>query len=179
MHDKNYFYLYLAALTGITFIHNTLILALVLAGVFILSREDLFYLVKKTLLSVLVFNTVVSLSYLLMGLYKEVDYTFLVLFNLRVFLLTYVSFWFLERVNIFRVLPKKAAALVALSFSQIYLFRKAFLDFWMGVHSRWNGFGYLKWFKSLKAMSFYFLNKTLHNSTEIGMGMKSRGFFDD
>ena len=179
MKDRVYFYLYLCLIILFTLIHNIYFLAISLVAIFILSRRDFRYLIKKSLFSVLFFSVIVSLSYLFMGLFKEVDYGFLALFNLRVFLLTYISFWVLENINIFKVLPKNVATLIALSFSQIYQFRNSFLDFWMGVSSRWNGFGYIKWIKSLKAMSFYFLNKTIHNGQEISMGMKSRGFFDD
>ncbi|HIE35353.1 MAG TPA: hypothetical protein EYP79_04075 [Campylobacterales bacterium] len=179
MRDRVIFYFYIFFLILFTLIHNIYILAIFIILLFIFSKKDFFYLFKKTFLSIIFFNFIVTISYLLMSLFKKVDFTFLILFNLRVFLLTYLTFWVFEKINIFKILPKRFAILIAFSFSQIVFFKNAFLDFWMGVSSRWSSFGYGKWINSLKSLSFNFLNKALHNSQEINMGMKSRGFFDD
>ncbi len=179
MKDKILFYAYLGLILLFTTVHNIYFLLFSLVLVLIISKKDIYYLLKKTLLSVFLFSFVVSLSYLVTGLFKEIDYSFLALFNIRVFLLTYMSFWVLENVNIFKVLPERKAILVALSFSQIYHYKNSFLDFWLGIRSRWSKVTYLKWIKSLKAMIFYFLNKSLHTGFEMNMGMRSRGFFDD
>ncbi|WP_200763032.1 hypothetical protein [Nitrosophilus alvini] len=95
--------------------------------------------------------------------------------------MTYLTFFILEKINIFKALSfsKSLSSLVALSFSQINIFRRSFSDFWMGLKSRQAVFSYTDWLKSVKSAVFFFLNKTLHSSRDISAGMKSRGFFDD
>jgi cobalt/nickel transport system permease protein len=92
-----------------------------------------------------------------------------------------MTFLMLEKINIFKALSfsKSLSSLIALSFSQINIFRRSFSDFWMGLESRQAVFSYMDWLKSVKSTVFFFVNKTLHSSQEISAGMKSRGFFDD
>jgi len=172
---------YLLALVLFTSIHEPMLLLLALVTLFLIAGKSFFYLFKKTLKSLFVTLVVVSLSYLTMGLFKKIDPNFLILLNLRVVLLTFMTFLMLERVNLFKALSfsKQLSALVAIAFSQMTIFRRTFTEFKMGYSSRTVKPTFSTWLISLKAALLYFLNKTLHTSKEITNGMKSRGFFND
>jgi len=177
--DRVLFYGYLCLVLLFTSIHNTLLLGGALLVLFLLSYKEFFYLFKKSLLSVVMFSGFISLTYLLSGIFREIDYHFLLLLNLRVFLLSYLSFYIFEQINIFNIFSKRLSRVLALAFSQIHQYKRFFIEFKHGTQSRWASFTYSKWLLSLKSMIFYFLNKSLHNSQEITMGMRSRGFFHD
>ncbi|RUM45899.1 MAG: hypothetical protein DSY46_01440 [Hydrogenimonas sp.] len=179
--DKLLFFAYLGLLILFTSIHEKYLLLSALILFFFVSGKKFFYLLKKTFKSVIIFTSVVSIAYVISGLFKTIDYNFVILFNIRVFLLTYMTFLLLEKINIFKALAfsKGLSSLIALSFSQINIFRRSFLEFWMGLKSRQALFSYTNWLKSVKSTIFFFVNKTLHSSQEISAGMKSRGFFDD
>ena len=179
MKDRLIFYGYLAALVLFSLTHNEYILCSAIVLAIILSGKKRVYLLKKSLLSFAIFGLGVTLAYALISLLKSQDLTFLASFNLRIFLFFYLAFWVIEEINIFNALPKKLSFALALAFSTILHYKKSFLDFWLGVKSRWPGFRYSYWVKSLKAFSFLFINKSLHDSKEMGYGMRSRGFFDD
>ncbi|SFP18943.1 hypothetical protein [Hydrogenimonas thermophila] len=172
---------YLLALVLFTSIHEPMLLLLGLSILFLVSGKSFFYLFKKTVKSLFITLIVVSLSYITMGLFKKIDPNFLILLNLRVVLLTFMTFLMLERVNLFKALSfsKQLSALVAIAFSQMTIFRRTFSEFKMGYASRTVKPTFSTWLISLKAALLYFLNKTLHTSKEITNGMKSRGFFND
>jgi cobalt/nickel transport system permease protein len=179
--DRIFFFVYLFLLVFFTTIHEKYLLLFALIVFFLISGKKFLYLFKKTFKSVIIFTSVVSVSYLISGFFKTIDYNFVILFNIRVFLMTYVTFLMLEKINIFKALSfsKSISSLIALSFSQINIFRRSFLDFWMGINSRQAVFSYIDWLKSVKSTALFFVNKTLHSSQDISAGMKSRGFFDD
>ncbi len=179
MKDRVFFYVYLASLILFSLIHDEYILGAAIALAIVLSGRKRGYLFKKSLISFAIFGFSVTIAYILFSLLKSEDMTFLVSFNLRIFLFFYLAFWVIEEINIFNALPKKLSFALALAFSTILHYKKSFLDFWLGVKSRWPGFRYSYWVKSLKAFSFLFINKSLHDSKEMGYGMRSRGFFDD
>jgi cobalt/nickel transport system permease protein len=181
MKDRALFFAYLGLLILFTSIHEKYLLLAALMIFFLFSGKKFLYLVKKTLKSVIIFTSIVSIAYLVSGFFKTIDYSFVILFNIRVFLLTFMTFFMLEKINIFKALSfsKGLSLLIALSFSQINIFRRSFSDFWMGLESRQAVFSYMDWLKSVKSTVFFFVNKTLHSSQEISAGMKSRGFFDD
>ncbi len=181
MKDRVIFFLYLASLLVFTSIHDEILLLCALIVLFLFSGDSLVYLLKRTLKSIVAFTSVVSVSYLAAGFFQAVEYDFLILFNIRVFLLTYMTFFVFERINIFKALSfsKRLSWLVALSFSQINIYRRSFLEFWMGLMSRQPVLSYANWLKSVKSVTLFFMNKTLYSSRDISAGMKSRGFFDD
>ncbi|WOE69163.1 hypothetical protein RZR97_08575 [Hydrogenimonas thermophila] len=172
---------YISALVLFTSIHKPMLLLFALVTLFLVAGRSFFYLFKRTVKSLFISLLVVSLSYLAMGLFKKIDPNFLILLNLRVVLLTFMTFLMLERINLFKALSfsKQLSALVAIAFSQMTIFRRTFSEFKMGYASRTVKPTFSTWLISLKAALLYFLNKTLHTSKEITNGMKSRGFFND
>ena len=179
--DQYLFFIYLFFLILFTSIHHIGILLFALGILFLLSHKQLKYLAKRTFKTVWISLLVISLSYLFSGLFKEINPMFIVLLNIRVFLLTFMTFTLLEKINIFNLLSfsKKLSSLVALSFSQMHIFQRTFTEFQMGHMSRTQKPTYTTWLKSLNATLLYFVNKTLHSSKDISFGMKSRGFFHD
>lgn len=179
--DQYLFTIYLFLLVLFTSIHNIWYLLVAMVSIFMLSYKNLKYLFIRVSKTVWLSLLVISLSYLFMGLFKEIKLSFIVLLNIRVFLLTFMTFAMLERINIFNLLAfsKRLTSLVTLSFSQIYIFQRTFAEFQMGYTSRTLKPTLATWLKSLNATLFYFVNKTLHTSKDISLGMKSRGFFND
>ena len=181
--DHLLFGLYIVMLVVLTSVHRPLFItaALLLLCAVAAYTDLLTLLLKRTFKSIWAALAVISLSYLAMGLFKPIDPAFLLLLNLRVFTLTMMTFLMLEHVNLFRVLSfsKKLTSLVTLSFSQIHIFRRTFVEFQLGYASRTARPGWRSYLKALRAILVYFVNKTLHTSQEISLGMKSRGFFHD
>ncbi len=175
MYDRLKFLGYLTAAVGSGFVNDPAVLLMMLLFVFLLVK-DRAALLKRAFLPYLLFGVVVTVLY---GFMEGVDAEFLLLFNLRLFLLLFLGLWVASSVNFFMILPKKAATALHLAFSLIREYRNDFEEFWMAVRSRWAKESFFYWIKALKSMGFKFLQKSLYSSEEITLGMRSRGFLDD
>jgi len=175
--------LYIAAIIAITSVHHLGILSAGLAAAVAVAGRRAPRLVRKTLVAILLFNSVVTVSYVVISLLRnEFSLDFVILINLRVFLLTFLTFLTIDRINLFKALSfsKTLSYLLTLAASQIVAFRRLFDDFRMAFKSRTaRQAGPRDLRRHASSAASFFLQKSFQESTEITDAMKSRGFFDD
>ncbi len=175
--------LYISVVLLFSYVHDYRFFLLATPFLFILSGKDLWRIFKKTFMSVFIFSSFVSLSYTAFSLLKnQFDFEYLLLLNLRVFSITFLTFFFFSRFNIFKLFDfsKTLTFILVLSYSQINIFRKYFQDFKFAFKSR----TIIKPSKNdiynfVISVITFFGNKSVNNAKEITQAMNSRGFFID
>jgi cobalt/nickel transport system permease protein len=174
---------YLAAIVLATTVHEIGLLALGLGLVLALAGRHWIRILRRAFLAILLFNLVVSLSYgVIAGIQGTFSLDFLVLVNLRVLLLTCLTFLFVSRVNFFEALAfsRSLTYLFTLAYSQSMAFKQAFENFRLAFKSRRiEQVGLRDRYRHSARTGVHFLDKSLHQATEITQVMRSRGFFDD
>jgi cobalt/nickel transport system permease protein len=131
--------LYLAAVITATLIHHPLWLGSGLLLVLLIAQRDAITLLRRAVLTVLAFNTLISLSYLGMAWWQDISpWQTLLRLNLRVLLLTCLTFLFIARTNLFQALDfsKNLTYVLGLAYSQTLTFRRAHDDFRLALASR-------------------------------------------
>ena len=106
---------------------------------------------------------------------------YILLFNLRVFVLTLITLLFSHYVNIALALSfsKTLSFLLSVSLSQIYSYQKSYENFMLSLKSR-----LIKKMNERAKKEFitsvfgYFFTKALYDSEEKSLALKARGFFD-
>jgi cobalt/nickel transport system permease protein len=181
--DRVYLGLYLAAVLAATLIHAPVWLAAGLALVLLLAGRDAASLLRRAVLTVLAFNTLISLSYLGMAWWQEISpWQTLLRLNLRVLLLTCMTFLFIARSNLFQALSfsKDLTYVLGLAYSQSLVFRRAHDDFRLALASRsLRHPGLRDRFRASAAAVSWFIEKSLHAATQSSQALRSRGFFHD
>lgn len=174
---------YLSAIVLGTVVHEIALLALGLGLVLVLAGRDWLRVLRRACIAILLFNVVVTLSYgVLAGLRGTFSFEFVVLVNLRVLLLTCLTFLFVSRVNPFEALAfsRTLTYLFTLAYSQSMAFKQALADFRLAFKSRSiEPVALRDRYRHSARMGVHFLDKSLHQATEITQVMRSRGFFDD
>jgi cobalt/nickel transport system permease protein len=174
---------YLGAVVLATTVHQIGLLALGLGLVLALAGRSWLRILRRACIAILLFNLVVTVSYgVVAGLQGTFSLEFVVLVNLRVLLLTCLTFLFSSRVNLFEALAfsQSLTYLFTLAYSQSMAFRQAFEDFRLAFKSRRIGeVRLLDRYRHSASTGAHFLDKSLHRATEITQVMRSRGFFDD
>jgi len=183
MKDKVFLVLYIAAVILITSVHDLTILATVLAIAVVLSGKHCWKIASKALFTILAFNSIVTVPYVVMTFYQGgFSAYYVALINMRVFLLTFLTFLLVRRINPFVALgfSKSLVYLLTLAYSQVLTLRRLFEEFYLALKSR-----------SLKRLSIrdlyshgaatiaFFLQKSFNDAHDIAQAMKSRGFFND
>ncbi len=182
MKDRTALALYLCSLILITSVHDLVFLSVCLAVAVLVAGRSWRQIAKKAGLAILIFNSIVTLSYVVMStLQGRVSFHYVWLINLRVFLLTYLSFLLVERINLFKAFAfsRRLTVVVALAYSQTMVFRRLFDDFRLARQSRtFTRLGAGDLYRQGTAMGSFFLIKSLSDATSVTEAMKSRGFFD-
>ncbi len=183
MKHKIFLLIYIILILVLTSFHNVEFLFVFLLFLLILSGKNVFNLAKKSFFSILAFNSIISISYIILSFIQNKEWVdYIVLLNLRVFDLTFLTFLFASKVNLFKALDfsKTFSMILVLSYSQILLFKKTFEDFKLALKSRIITKTTPKKdiYNFVSTITFYFLNKSINNSKEISQAMKSRGFLD-
>jgi cobalt/nickel transport system permease protein len=175
--------LYLATVVGITFIHHAPTLALLLLAALVSSGARRWRLARRTLLAMLVFNLAVSLGYIAIALWRgDFQPGYLLLVNLRVFLLLYLGFWFTASVNLLSALSgwPVLRLLATLAISQIRTFERVLGDFDFAFRSRnLNSPRMLDKAHHAASKAQCLLDKSVAAANETALAMRSRGAFDD
>lgn len=175
--------IYFIAVVFITFIQDLHTLILVFITLLLLSIKDSLRLLKRVFLSILFFNSVVSISYLTIQILKGViDLEYLLVVNLRVVDMTYLTFLSFSRIKLFKALSfsKELVAVLVLSYSQILHYKRILEEFLTVLNLRVVKRGTLKDYLSFYGRLFELLfDKSVKNGREISQAMKSRGFFID
>jgi cobalt/nickel transport system permease protein len=182
MKGKTALVAYLAAIVAATSIHSLRFLSALLLVAVILGGRQRLHIAKRAVLTILLFNSIVTLSYAVISLIqKDFSPLFVARINLRVFLMTYLTFLFNARANPFKALAfsRSLSYVLTLAYSQVLTFRRLFEDFRLALRSRTLKRPSLKdLYRHGAATGSFFMQKCLIDSEEITQAMKSRGFFD-
>jgi len=174
---------YAAAVVAATTIHHVVFLGLVFAVASVIAGRDWGRVAGGALKAILFFNSVVTVSYTIVSVVQDgFSLEYVVLVNIRVFVLTFLTFLAARRINILRAVSfsRTLSYVITLALGQLVTFRRMLVDFRMAMASRSIRRPAMKdmYRHAASSASFFFL-KALNDSTEITDGMKSRGFFDD
>ena len=174
---------YLVLVVVITIVHEIGWLALGLGMVLALAGRSWLRILRRACIAILLFNVVVTLSYgVVAGLQGTFSLEYVALVNLRVLLLTCLTFLFVSRVNPFEALAfsRSLTYLFTLAYSQSMAFKQALENFRLAFKSRRiEQVGLRDRYRHSARIGVHFLDKSLHQATEITQVMRSRGFFDD
>ncbi|NPA16473.1 MAG: hypothetical protein GXO05_01890 [Aquificae bacterium] len=170
---------YILAVILLTTIHSIELYIGFFVLLSVLSGKDFIPVMKKTFVAVALFNGVITLAYILI---KGFDYGYIALINLRVIDMTFMTFLFVRRVNLFRLFEFSSILtyLLVISYSQILLFKRYYTEFILALKSRSiKTPGLAERYGFLRSATGFFIEKSVKNSSEISLAMKSRGFFMD
>jgi cobalt/nickel transport system permease protein len=181
MKDRLAMVAYLVAVVATTLIHDAAWLAAALGVALLLAGSDAWRILRRAFLPIAVFNVAVSLGYVVAGLIgNDFHFAYLILVNIRVLLLTFLTFLLAARVDFLRALnfSPTSSYLVVLALSQIMTFRRLQEEFRLAGESRrlrrWSlRDGYAR----STASAVRFFDKAEHGAAEIAAAMRSRGFF--
>jgi cobalt/nickel transport system permease protein len=181
--DTLAFIVYCAAVVAITLIHDTGLLALIFALVSLIAGKDWLRVASKALRAVVVFNAIVTVSYTAVSLVRG-DFSpgYLVLVNIRVFLLTFLTALAARRLNLLRVFSfsRTMSYVITLALGQLVTFRRMLDDFRMAMTSRTiRRAGLRDMYRHAASSASFFFSRSMNDAAEITHGMKSRGVFDD
>ena len=154
-------------------------LALFLIFTFVLDKNLKLFI--KSLKAVLLFNLGVSIGYVILSFFKNIDpWHYILYINLKVVLMTYFVFWYFNKISIveFFAFSREFSYLLTITLSQIYSYKKTFIDFRDAFRARVINVKNKE--KQFIVNTFkFFLNKAMKDSKERALAMKARGFFDD
>jgi cobalt/nickel transport system permease protein len=174
---------YAAAVVAVTFVHDPVWLAAGLLLAVLASGRGRWHRLVRTLWSVLVFSLTVSLGYVVVTVWRGgfvPDYLLLV--NLRVFLMVYLGFWFVARINVLDALRGRPllTLLATLAQSQIRVLARVIGDFRLAFISRNPSHPrFVDRARHAAAQGGTLLDKSMTSATEAALAMRSRGAFDD
>jgi cobalt/nickel transport system permease protein len=174
---------YAAAVVAVTLVHDPRWLGAALAVALAAGGRARWHLIRRTLFSVFAFNLVVSVGYLIVT-WRRGGFVpdYLLLVNLRVVLLVYLSFWFAARVDVLAALRGwPTLTLVAtLALGQMRTFGRIVRDFRFAFVSRNLRRPHFRdRARHAAAQSTTLLDKSLAAAAETTLAMRSRGAFDD
>ncbi|MFH1756121.1 MAG: hypothetical protein ABIA59_10520 [Candidatus Latescibacterota bacterium] len=174
---------YLTAVLLITSIHNILFYSICLGAVAICARGDFIKIAKRVFWAMLLFNSVITVSYAVIATIQGTfSVHYVVLINLRVFLLTSLTFLLVDKINPFKALAfsRSLMYLLTLAYSQALTLRRLYEEFRLALQSRSPSRPAVKDLYRHKASAGAFLlRKSINDTADITQAMKSRGFFND
>ncbi|MDD2385091.1 MAG: hypothetical protein PHN18_12940 [Sulfurospirillaceae bacterium] len=182
MHDRFLFGFYCLGLGIILSSHSLVYLSTYAFICLLLAKKEIFILLKRALKSILVFNLVISIGYIVTSMMQQrvwIDY--ILMFNIRVFDLTLLTFLFTRYANIAQALSfsKTLSFLWTISLSQIISYQKSYENFKLSLKSRVIKKMSERSQKEFIASAFgYFFKKALYDSEEKSLALKARGLFD-
>jgi cobalt/nickel transport system permease protein len=174
---------YLAVVVAVTLVHRLDVLAGALVLTAAAAGRDAPRLARRTATAVLFFTATVTLAYVAAALWRgRLSWYFVVLLNLRVFLLSFLSMLFASRINAFRALSfsRTLMYVLTLAYSQALAFRRLHDDFRLAFTSRSVTRPRARErYRHAASTASFFLRRALNETGEITMALTSRGFFDD
>ncbi len=180
--DRLLLILYLTAVVAATLVHEPSSLAAALVVLLLLAGHDATRLLRRSLRVILVFNLAVSLGYVLLAWLRGISpWETLLLINLRVLLLTLLTFLFISRVNLFRALDFSPTLswLLALAYSQALGFQRAHAEFRLALASRClERPRLIDRYRASAAAAAWFMDRALATARESALALRARGFFD-
>jgi cobalt/nickel transport system permease protein len=172
---------YAIAVLAATSIHDPWWLAAGLLGAVLLAGRRAPAIARRALRAIVLFSLVVSVGYAAGALFgQHVSIEYLMRINIRVYLLIFLTFLLVARVDLLRALnfSRSLTYLATLALSQIITFRRLFEDLRRAADSRRLRRrrlrdGYLQ----SAAAAVQLFDKAERTSGEIALAMRSRGFF--
>jgi cobalt/nickel transport system permease protein len=183
MKDIHWILLYFGTVVAVTLVHQPLYLLIGLVAVLMLAGPIRWRLLRKALLSMLLFNTVVSLGYLVIALMRsEFRPDYLVLINARVLLLVMLGFCLSARINFINALrfSPSLTFITTLAVGQIRLMSRVISDYRAAFTSRCvKRPGWRERSRLAVAQTEAVVELSHHAAIEISQAMRSRGVFND
>jgi len=172
---------YLAAIVALGFVHDVGIMIAVILLLVTLGGRKRWLLLRRAVAALLLFTMTVTLAYLIAEQFMGFPKAALLLINLRALAMTLMTFTLVSNINMARALSfsRTLSLLYILSVSQVIAFMRTYASFTEGQRSRNAGRGQGTRLHALLAQLHYFMFKTLSQSRESAMGMRSRGVMDD
>jgi cobalt/nickel transport system permease protein len=181
--DRAVILLYVAAVVLVTTVHDIRFLIAGMLIILFLSGGDFWRIAKRAALAIALFNSIVTISYCILSVIQgSFTVYYVTLINVRVFLLTSMTFLVRERINPFRALgfSKSVLYLLTLAYSQVLTVSRLFDEFRLALRSRSLNRPTLRnIYRHGASTGVFFLSKSLNDTREITQAMRSRGFFDD
>jgi len=183
MKDRLLLSVWLVAVVGITFIHDPVWLSGLLLFALTLAGKTTSALLKRALIAIALVNIAVSAGFILSAsLASEPWGLFVLRLNLRVLLLTFLTLWLARYLDLVRAVDfsRSLQFVVVLALGQIKTFQRLLSDYRQALRSRSPGRPDLKTrARSASRQAGALLEKAELQATEVNLGMRSRGFFDD
>jgi len=172
---------YLAGIVALGFVHDVRVVAAAVLLLVALGGRKRWLLLRRAVAALLLFNMTVTLAYFLAQQFLGFPEAALLLINLRALAMTLMTFTLVSNINMARALSfsRTLSLLYTLSVSQIIAFVRTYASFAEGQRSRNAGRGRSTRLHALLAQLHFFMFKTLSQSRESALGMRSRGVMDD
>jgi cobalt/nickel transport system permease protein len=174
---------YLFAVIAITWVHNPLLLIGGLLLAMSLAWTNAVKVLLRALRMVLWVSLTLSLGYIVMGIViKQFDGSYLLLLNSRIILLSFLTSWLMQTVCWRQAMARwpNAQRWLIVVRTQSDLFKQLSAQYRDAIRSRSGRLRSLRMrYFSGAAMGLALLDKSVHNSEALSMGMRSRGVFDD
>jgi len=172
---------YASAVIAATSIHDPVWLAVGLLVVASLAGRQAPKIGWRALQAVLLFNLVISVGYAASALFGQaVSVDYLILVNIRVYLLIFLTFTLASRIDILRALSfsRGLSYLATLVLSQIISFRRLYDDLRLAAESRrLRRLRLRERYLQSAAAAVHLFDRAEHDVSEIALAMRSRGFF--
>lgn len=174
---------YAVAVVSATLVHHTAVLISMLAAASLIAGREWKRTALKALRAIVVFNALVTVSYTALSLLRGgFSFEYLVLINVRVFLLTFLTALAARRINFLSVFSCSRALsyVITLALGQIVTFQRMLEDMKLAMASRTvRRVGLRDMYRHASSSASFFFLRAMNDTSEITDGMKSRGFFDD
>jgi cobalt/nickel transport system permease protein len=165
---------YAIAVVAATSIHNPWWLAAGLLVVAVLAGRQAPTIGWRALRAVLFFNLVISVGYAAGALFGQaVSLDYLILVNIRVYLLIFLTFTLASKIDILRALSfsRNLSYLVTLVLSQIIAFRRLFEDLRLAAESRrLRRLRLRERYLQSAAAAVHLFDRAEHDAREIALG---------
>ncbi len=170
--------LFVLTLFALLLIRDAVLYLPIILVLWLISGSTFVKINKRVLLSILLFNSAVSIGYLIMAYLQHFSaWEYLCYINLKVYTSTFFVILFFDRVNVvqFFSFSQTLSYLLTLTLGMVYSYIKTFESFKFAVRAR----GGIEDMGFLKRVSAFFFEKAMHDSKERALAMRARGFFDD
>jgi len=174
---------WLTAVVGATFIHDPVWLSGLVAFVLAVQIRSAGRILARAMLAVAFVNLAVSLAWILQAAVQQQPWLELVLrLNLRVLLITVLTFSMVERVDLVRAVDfwPSLRFVVVLALGQLRVLDRLLEDYRAAYTSRSPTAPQLRLrFAASGRQAAALFDKAEQRSLELNQGMRARGFFDD
>ncbi|MCX7957591.1 MAG: energy-coupling factor transporter transmembrane protein EcfT [Deltaproteobacteria bacterium] len=182
MKEKIKLVLYLASVLLITSVHSSLFYLLFLSVLIMSNPKFALRSLLRILFCFAVFNTLITVSYLAYTYIKsEPDLNYILIINLRVLLLTYLTFFFSAHTNLALAFSfsETFSYLFTITYSQILNFMRTRQDLSEAHRSRVIAREKSHIHSLLGRTINLFFTKSIYNAKETSLAMRSRGLIND